>query len=411
MTELEPCRFSIHYEADALEIMNKRAEVMKAFKKAPVPGNRPGHASNDAIRVHYGKQIEESLKRALAEDSFHNTLFEKKIKPHGAPHFNNLLLDGGKFVCEFEVLTKPEFDLADWKSLEIPKPHDTQTIEEVSEKMMQELRVRAGEVTPYNDTDFVQQGDNVIVDYEGFVDGVKVDSLCATGEMMTIGGSSLEGFENNLLGMNVGETREFDFVAPSTGLPSLSGKVVHFKATISTGAKTVPCGLDDELAKKFGKETFKDLQEVVNQTAFGRVANMQRLQVHQAVSKRLVADNKISVPNWMTVSEAQYLAQQSKLDWAVMQDSDKEAFISMAEQNVKLALILDRIREEEPEAQLSEQEVFQVIKQNLAQTKTDKNIDEVIQQMSKTGYLQILFSRIKDEHAMDFVIKNVKIVE
>ena len=246
--ELEPCKLAIHYEANALEIMDKRAEVLNSFKKAPVPGNRPGKASIEAIKVHYGKQIDESLKRALAEDAYHNTLFEKKLRPHGAPRFNNMLLDGGKFVCEFEVLTKPDFDLLDWKSLEIPRPHETEGIAEVSAKMIQEMRVRLGEAIPFSETDFVQQGDNVILDYEAFVDGEKIDSLSTEGEMMTIGNNPLVGFDSNLLGMTAGETREFDFRVPDGGLPSLSGKTIHFKVTLGTGAKVVPCALDDELA-------------------------------------------------------------------------------------------------------------------------------------------------------------------
>jgi trigger factor len=411
VTELEACKLDIRYTANAMEIMDKRAIVMDAFKKAPVPGNRPGKASNDAIRMHYGKQIDESLKRALAEDAYHNTLFEKKLLPHGAPKFKNLLLDGGKFICEFEMFTKPDFELPDWKSFEIPKPAPDQSTAEVTEKMLQELRVRLGDAVPYSDTDFVQQGDNVIIDYEGSVDGQRVDTLTVAGEMLTVGNGPLEGFDSNLLGMTAGETREFDFMSPEGGLPSLSGKLIHFKVTVSTGAKQVPCGLDDELAKKLGKADFKELHEYVGQAAFARVANMQKAKVHDAVSKKLVTETIIAVPNWMSLSEAQYLSHQSQLDWNTMPDSDKEAMIGMAERNVKLSLVLDKIREKESEAQLSDQEVFDVIKQNLAQTKTTQSLDEVIQQMNRTGYLQILFSRIRDEHTMDHVVKNIKLIE
>lgn len=409
--ELEPCKLSVNYKANFLEISDKRAEVQRAFKKAPVPGFRDGKASDEAIKFHYGKQIDESLKRALAEDAYHNTLFEKNIKPHGAPKFTSLLLDGGSFTCEFEIFTKPDFELVDWKTLEIPKPHEEHTTEEVAEKMMQELRERLGDAVPYGDEDFVQNGDNVILDYEGTVDGQKVESLCVQGEMMTVGKSPLTGFDNNLLGMKMGETREFDFVAPPGGLPSLADKTVHFTVTLSTGAKTVLCALDDEMAKKMGKNDFNELKEFVGQAAFSRVSNFNRMKVQEAVAKRLVTETKVSVPNWMSLSEAQYLAQQSQLDWNTMPDADKEKMIEMAEQNVTLSLVLDKVREKTPEAQLTDQEVFEIIKQNLAQTKVTQSLDEVIQQMNKTGYLQILFSRIRDEHTMDHIVKNVKLVD
>jgi FKBP-type peptidyl-prolyl cis-trans isomerase (trigger factor) len=209
----------------------------------------------------------------------------------------------------------------------------------------------------------------------------------------------------------MGETREFDFVAPEGGLPSISGKTIHFKVTLTTGAKTVPCGLDDDMAKRMGKADFKELQEFVTQSAFARVTSLSKMQIHDAVAKKLVGETEIAVPNWMSLSEAQYLAQKSELDWNVMSDVDREKFIKMAEGNVKLSLILDKVRENTPEAQLTDQEVFDIIKQNLAQTKVTQTIDEVISQMNKSGYLQILFSRIRDEHTMDCIVKNVKLID
>jgi trigger factor len=411
INELEPCKLSVHYEANFLEIADKREEVQNAFKKAPVPGFRDGKASMDAIKMHYRQQIDESLKRALAEDAYHNTLFEKKLRPHGAPRFNSLLLDGGKFTCDFEILTKPDFEVPAWKDMEIPKPHSHARFDELSEQMMQELRVRLGDVEPYADTDFVQMNDNIIVDYEGSIDGEKVDSMCATGEMINVGKGPLQAFDTNLLGMTLGETREFDFVAPEGGLPSLSGKMIHFKVTVNMGSKTVPCALDDEMAKKMGKQDFADLQQFVSQAAFARVANMDKMNIHEAVAKKLVDDAKVDVPNWMSLSEAQYLAHQSQLDWSTMADADKEKLLEMAEQNVKLSLILDKVREATPEAQLTDQEVFEVIKQNMSNTKMTQSLDEVIQQMNKTGYLQILFSRIRDEYAMDHIVKSVRLIE
>jgi trigger factor len=409
--EVEPCKLAIHYVADAGDIFNKRVEILKAFKKAPVPGFRPGKASDDAIRLHYRSQIEESLKRALAEDAFHNTLFEKKIKPHGAPRFNSLLLVDGKFTCEFDLHTKPSFDLADYENIEMPRPHETETITSVTEKMLQELRIRFGEVAPYTEQDFVQLGDNVIVDYEGFIDGEKIDKLCSVGEMLTVGSSNMTQFDDNILGMALGDVREFDMVVPEVGLPSIAGKTVHLKVNLTMGSKTVPSALDDDLAIKLGKKTMDELRIFVAGSAAVSIQNRYKAQINEALANRLVADNQVDVPIWMSLSEAQYLAHNSKLDWATLADPDKEQFLTMAERNVKLSLILDKIRDLNPEAQMTDQEVFEVIKTNLVKTKVTQSLDEVIQQMNKTGYLQILFSRIRDEYAMDFVTKKIRIIE
>lgn len=409
--EIEPCKLTVHYVAGAEEILNKRGEIINSFKKAPVPGFRTGKASVDAIKMHYRNQIEESLKRALAEDAYHNTLFEKKLRPHGAPRFNSLLLTDGRFTCDFDLHTKPDFELAPFIDMEVPRPHASRSIEQVTEELMQELRVRFGEAIPYIETDFVQHGDNVIIDYEGSVDGVKVEQLSATGEMLTVGRSSLTQFDDNILGMSLGETREFDLIVPTSGLPSLAGKTVHVSVSLTMGSKNIPCPLNDELAHKLGKKDFLDLKEFVHATAGASIQSKYIGAVNEAVANRLVDNNSFEVPNWLALSEAQYLVNQAKMDWVTLDDLDKEKYLEMGTRNVKLSLVLDRIRDTNPEAQLTDQEVFDVIKKNLAKTQTDTPLDDVIQKMNKSGYLQILFSRIRDEHTMDFITKTIKVID
>lgn len=411
LTELEPCKFKVEYHADPEQISSKRSDIVSVFKKAPVPGFRPGKASADAVRIHYREQIDASLKRALAEEAFHNTLFEKQIKPHGAPRYNYLFLGDGKFHCEFEVYTKPDFSLTQYKGVEVPKPHASEDATVLCEKMMQDLRVRFGDVTPYTELDVVQHGDTVLVNYEGSVDGEVSEGLTATGEQIQVGNSPLPSFDENLLGMKVNEVKEFSIVAPEESLPSLSGKTVTFKVTLVMGTKTTPCPLDDTLAAKLGKKTFAELRELVLGSAQAQLANKQKEDLLGSVTRKLVENTAMNVPNWMSLSEAQYLAHASKVDWNTLADVDKEKYLQLAEKNVKLSLILDKIRDEEPEAQLTDQEVFDVVKRTLLNNKPDISIDEVIKNMNSTGYLQILFSRIRDEHTLDFVLKNAKIVE
>src|ERR1700723_801801 len=262
--ENEPCKLTVHYEADAGQILDKRAEVLNAFKKAPVSGFRPGKASIDAIKLHYRDQIEESLKRALAEDAYHETLFEKKLRPHGAPRFNSLLMVDGKFICEFDLFVKPDFELAQYKNLEIPTPHFEANEDALTEGALQDLRVRFGEVTPFTEEDIVSIGDNAIIDYEATINGSKVESLCGSGEMITVGKSPVEGFDNHLIGMMVGDSKEFDIVAPTTSLPSLADKTVHFKVALNMGSKTIPAPLNDELAKKTGRQSLADLRAYIH---------------------------------------------------------------------------------------------------------------------------------------------------
>ncbi len=132
--------------------------------------------------------------------------------------------------------------------------------------------------------------------------------------------------------------------------------------------------------------------------------------INEAIANKLVDDNKIEIPNWMKLSEAQYLAYNSKLDWQKMPDQDKEEYLNIAARNVTLSLVLDKIRDDEPDAQLTDDEIFNIIKQNIPQN-ADKSLDQIVKEMNSSGYMQILFARIKDENTLDFVAKNAKFVE
>lgn len=411
VTELEPCRLSVHYEADTLQILNKRGDILDHFKKAPVPGFRKGKASVEAIKLYYKTQIDEALKRALVEDAYHDTVFEKKLKAHGAPKITSATLEDGKFSCEFEMFTKPTFEIAPYKGLEFVKPASTQSISAMTEELLQQLRMRHGTMEPYTEEDFVQENDNIILDYEGSVDGVKVENLCDQGATLTVGASLLKEFDANLLGMKLNEVREFTLTVPAEGLPSLAGKTVTFQVSLVMGSKNVPCPLNDELAVKLNKKDFTELREYVQGVATTKVQEATQKDLVQVVSERLLADNVFDVPNWILLSEAQYLVQQSHLVWDDIPDVDKEKYIEVANKNTRLALVLDRIREDEPEAQLTDQEIFSMIKERIVLSKPKEPVEKILENMTKTGYLQIIFQRIKDEYTLDFVIKSGKIVE
>jgi FKBP-type peptidyl-prolyl cis-trans isomerase (trigger factor) len=177
------------------------------------------------------------------------------------------------------------------------------------------------------------------------------------------------------------------------------------------GSKSNPCPLDDTLAQRLGKKDYAELRTFVANMAVAKTSDLYQMTINETVARRLLADNTVDVPPWLALSEAQFLVHQAKLDWNTLADSDKEKYLSIGEQNVKLSLILDKVRESEVEAQLSDQEVYEMVKQNLANTKTENNLEDVIKEMNKSGYLGILFSQIRDQFALDYIVKSTKLID
>lgn len=408
--EIEYCKINVHYEADAEQIENKRNEVLAQFKRAPVKGFRPGKANLEVIKIQYQKQINESLKRALAEQAFHDTIFEKGIKPFGTPTFSNLTLLVNKFSCDFSMSKKPDFELVPYKGIAFPKQPVDLRIPDMTQQMLQELRVRYGDVNPYTTDDMVQVGDSVVIDYHAFDGDVSLDTLDGKGEVLTVGKIALPGFDDALLNMKLGETRSFDILIPEGGLPSVVGRTIRFEVNLVSGAKNVPMPLNDDLAIRAGKENYNQLVEAVTMNASTRYTEALRGANIKQLSARLLADNDIKVPSWLTLSEAQYLVSNANLKWDLMPDSDRNSFLKTAESNVKMSLILDKIREEEPEAQLSDNEILEMIKATVGKS-GGQDPDQVLANLNHNGYLSVLVARIRDEHALDFVLKNSNITE
>lgn len=411
VNEIEPCRLTINYVADSKEISAKKSEILKSFKKAPVKGFRKGKVPLDVIELKYKNEIDFSLKRALAEDAYHNTIFEKNLNVIGSPQFNLMLLGNGKFNCEFEISVKPEVNLTDLSSLEVVKPEMTETVSSLSEKMLEDLRRRFGQSTQFVESDVVEKGDNIIIKYEAFSDGTKVESLSADSELLTVGSSNVPEFDNSFIGLKVGEEVEFNILAPQASLPSLAGKTVHFKANVINGAKITPSPLDDSLAAKLNKKDFEELRSFVNTVAKQRLDEELKAKTNNALSNLLVSKHDFLVPQWMKLAEAKYLAQSSKLNWESLSDEDKQKYIDMSEKNIKLALVLEKVRESEPEAQLTDQEVYNTISQNIGSAAPGTNVEDTLKNMAKTGYLQVLAVKIKDEYTLDFIAKKIKIIE
>jgi trigger factor len=410
INETGPCELTVHYECGSEQIDAKMADVLKSFEKAPVRGFRPGSKpSLDAIKMQYRQQINEALKRALAEQSFHDTLFEHNIKPLGTPNFTNLSLLANKFSCDFSLRKKPDFELHPYKDLTIPKQPMSQSINDMAQQMLQELRVKCGDVVPFAPDDPVQMGDSIVIDYQAFDGEISLDNLNGTQQTLIVGKIGLPGFDDALLGMKLDEERSFDILIPEGGLPSVVGKNIKFVVKLSGASKITPCPLNDELAVRIGQKDYQALFDMITVAASNRHTETLRAAHLKQITARLVADNQIAVPPWLILSEAQYLAASAQLQWDLLSIEDRERFLQAAEGNVKLSLILDKIREVEPEAQLSDYEVLEMVKQNAVKTGQDPN--QVLEELNKNGSLTILASRIRDEYTLDFVLKHTNIIE
>lgn len=417
ISDIEYCRVSVDYEADENQVEEKREEVINFFKKSPVPGFRPGKATAAAIKLHFKNKIEEVLKNELAQNAFHLTVAEKNIRPFGQPQFTDLSLEGNKFSCKFCCNKLPDIELNEYKGFDIPKGHIPNAVE-MSEQILQELRVRNGVQIPFEDNDFLQDGDSAIINYEGWLLNQVNSTMKKDGELMVIGKCPILGFDENLLGMRVGEKREFNLTMPKEGISDrVAGKEMKFAVELSMGSKSNPCPLDDELAHKVGAKDLQELVSLAQGMAGNRVQDLEKNYLASQVSSRLVENHDFEVPSWLASFEAEMLGRQYGVNWNDAPEDQRKQFLDAAIKNVKLSLILNKIRENEPEAQLADEEIVSILKQSVSKYKyslkgmENKSDEEVFQHIQEIGYMPVLISTIKNDNVIDFIVKNSNIVE
>jgi trigger factor len=414
LTETEYCKLHIQYEAAPEEIATKKDDVIATFKDRPIPGFRKGKKGNvplDAIKMHFRKQIDEQLTQQMAQKAVEDTVFEKKIKPFGYPMFSKVELKDDNFNCEFSLNKQPDFELGTYKEFEIPKPPVALTSEELCQQMIQELRDKNGDMTPYTENDIVQGKDTVVVDYSCFTvpENVPVPKLTALGEVVAIDKINVPGFSENLFGMKIGDEREFILNVPESFGAEFGGNQLKFNVKLTMGSKINPAPLNDELATKVNLKTIDELIGMAKSTADTRIKELENTQINDQISNRLLENHNFIVPEWIALSEAQMQASTSKIDWNALSEAEKKIAIEGAEKSVRLSLILGRIRDEEPQSQLSEEEVFNIAKENISKYSPDPQ--KVFEELYANGHLQILFSRIRDIKTLEFIHSTCKIVE
>lgn len=407
--EKEYCKLDVRCEADAELVDKKFNEVARLYKTAHVPGFRPGKATIEAVKTFYRKQIGDNVKQSLAREAFDNLIAEKSVKPIGQPNFSKIDLLGEKFVCEFSINKMPDFELGNYKEFEINRPTQKSTIDELTEQVLIELSRQNGDSIPFSEEDVVSIGDNIILSYETTLDGNKHENLSSSADNLIVGQSGIDDFDANLVGMKMGESKSFDINVPHNGLPSLAGKTVTINATVLFASKITPHPIDDALAAKLGKVSLEDLKQEAHDMAVSRINDSDRNEMLKVVQQKLNDEHDFKVPEWLSIAEAKFMVSKSGANWDALSEQDRSRYLQDASKGLKVSMVLDKIRENEPDAQLSDEEVVNAVK--VLVEKSGMSYEKDIEKLSSNGTLGMLVSRVKEEHTLEFVLKTCTILD
>ncbi|EAC9526235.1 trigger factor [Listeria monocytogenes] len=338
---------------------------VKVRKTLNVPGFRKGKVPRQIFNQRFGEEaLYQDALDILLPEVYSAAIDEAEIDPVDTPQVNIESMEKGEtWVLTAEVTVKPEVKLGDYKGLEVEKRETELTTEELEAELKQ-LQERQAELVVKEDAP-AENGDTVILDFEGFKDGVAFEGGQAENHSLELGsGQFIPGFEEKLVGLKAGDEADIELTFPEEyHAEDLAGQPVVFKVKLhEIKTKEVPA-LDDELAKDIDEEveTLDELKEKISK----RLQEAKEESVAQAKQEEVIAkaveNAEVDIPHAMVHHEADHLMNHFAQDlqaqgltpelYYQFTGQTEEAMHAQmekdAEKRVKMNLVLEAIAEAE----------------------------------------------------------------
>ena len=348
----------------------------KAKKNIMVPGFRKGKAPRKVVEGMYGATVfYEDAVNEIFPEVYEKAVIDQKIKAVGAPSVSDMdVKEDGTVVLTVETALYPEVTLGDYKGIEVPKSEVTVTDEDV-EAEVDRMAQRNSRIETVERP--IQSGDTVVLDFEGFDNGVAFEGGKAEKYNLVIGSNSfVPGFEDALIGLSAGEEKDIDVTFPENYTPELAGKPVVFKCKIHEVKETIKPEKDDEFAKDVSEfDTMDELRSDIRTKLTSERQEMVDRQFENAAVEKAAANMTCDIPACMVEEQVDrhmeqfaYQLQMSGMsmdDYAKMMGGDVNAMRSsmrpMAETTVRSNVLLSAVVEAE-KIEVSEEEVEEELK-------------------------------------------------
>ncbi|MCL2037011.1 MAG: trigger factor [Oscillospiraceae bacterium] len=414
-TELNTVEVQFNIDGDNFEKAIQMA-FLKKKKNISIPGFRKGKATRKMIESTYGEGVfyEEAV------NELYRTWIPKVVDELGLQIVDSptvevtelTRIDGVTFKTTFTV--KPEVTIEDYKGVEV-EIESKEVTEEDIDKEMEKLIADNARIIDSSDTP-VKNGDIIKFDFTGFCEDEAFDGGTATDFELEIGsGKFIPGFEEQIVGKNIGEDFDVNVVFPEEyPSESLKGKPALFKCRINEKSSKELAELDDEFVKDISEfDTIAELREDVREKLVESNKEISDMELEREVAEKIIGLIQAEIPPVMFEDRVDEVAR----DWAfkynmstdnfarysgMSTEQYRDGFREIAEKQVKFRLALERIAELE-EIAVSEEEV-QAEYDKIA--KENRMSDEKVREIVTAASLE---SDLKADKALDLIKESAKI--
>jgi trigger factor len=324
-------------------------------KEAQMPGFRPGKVPVKILRKTHGRRLLGEVLEQAVNEATTETLEKHELTPAMQPKIEVVSFDEGadlEYTIQVEVM--PKFEPMDFAALTLERVVAEIGDGEIDERV-KSLAGQFKEFTEAAEGQAAQDGDTVVIDFKGSVDGELFDGGTAEEHSLELGSNSfIPGFEEQLVGLKKGEEKTVAVTFPDGyQTDALAGKEAEFEVTVREVKVPLPVAVDDALAEKLGLENLAALKDAVREQSEKDFAQVSRAKLKRTLLDALADGHDFEVPPslveaefeqiWKQVEEDLKRQEKTIADLDKPEEEAKAEYRDIAVRRVRLGLLLSKV--------------------------------------------------------------------
>ncbi|EHD14730.1 trigger factor [Commensalibacter intestini A911] len=339
------------------QLAEKRdARLAEMGHQMNIPGFRPGKVPLAVVKQRYGETVQNEVLNDAVSDAIKNTLEERGLRAAAQPQITvkEGYKEGDDLEFSFEVELIPDFEVPDFKGINLTRLK-AQASDEAITKALESIAERQRDFKDIEEKRPAANGDILVVDFVGKVDGVAFDGGTADDVNVEIGGSGfIPGFAEQIEGMTPGEEKQITVTFPENyQAPNLAGKEATFDIKAKGLKEAVTPEINEEFATKIGLESLDNLKTLISKQIVSEYDQMSHMRLKRDVLDALAEKVTFEIPAgllnaefdqiWQRIESDRQADRLDEEDKAKDEETLKSDYRKIAERRVRLGLLLVEI--------------------------------------------------------------------
>jgi trigger factor len=424
LTELPDSRVRVEVEVPAEDVARATSRAARAMaKEMRLPGFREGKAPPSLViqRLGFGPVLEESIREALPE-WYERALLDAAVSPIGDPSIEMVSTpegEGEPLSFKFEVGVRPPAKLGEYKGLEVGRG-ETEVPDDVVETEIE--RVREGFARLETVERAAAEGDSLLIDFEGLIDGTAFEGGKAEDYLLALGsGQLIEGFEEQLTGAEPGQERQVDVSFPADyQAEHLAGKEAVFNVKVKEVREKILPDLDDEFAAEASEfDSLEELRADIREKVGAALGSRAEEDFRVAAIDAAVEAATVEVPAELVDARATERWERMERQLA-QRGMDPDAFLQMqgktreelieeskpdAAKELKREAVVTAIAEAEA-IEISDEELVEALEHSAEHERTTPQ--KLLERLRENGRDAMVVEDLKSRRAIELVAESAK---